>query len=76
MDVVILIYCLIKYYDNYSKTSASLWQYYRDELALNNVAIDNVPGNNVSFKFKQKITGQTGNNGGNDAEVMVPQLYI
>ena len=25
------IYNLIKYRDNYSKTSGSLWQYYRDE---------------------------------------------
>ena len=27
---------LIEYSDTYSKTSGSLWQYYRDEPALNN----------------------------------------
>ena len=27
MDVVMLMYNLIKYSDNYSKTSESLWQY-------------------------------------------------
>ena len=27
---------LIEYSDNYSKTSESLWQYYRDEPALDN----------------------------------------
>ena len=30
------MYNLIEYSDNYSKTSGSLSQYYRDELALNN----------------------------------------
>ena len=29
-----LTYNLIEYSDNYSKTSGSLWQYYRDEPAL------------------------------------------
>ena len=30
------MYNLAEYGDNYSKTSASLWQYYIDEPALNN----------------------------------------
>ena len=34
--------------DNYSKTSGSLWQYYKDK-----------PNDNVSFKSKVKITGKT-----------------
>ena len=34
IDVVMSIYNLIEYSDNYSKTSESLWQYYRDEPAL------------------------------------------
>ena len=33
------MYNLIEYSDNYSKTSESLLQYYRDETALNNYAI-------------------------------------
>ena len=28
--------CLIEYTNAYSKTSRCLWQYYRDETALNN----------------------------------------
>ena len=32
------VYNLIEYGDNYSKTSDSLWQYYRDEPALTDVA--------------------------------------
>ena len=35
-DAVMPIYNLMWCSDNYSKTSGSLWQYYRDEPALNN----------------------------------------
>ena len=31
VDVVMAMYNLIEYSDNYSKTSGSLWQYYRDD---------------------------------------------
>ena len=31
IDIVMSMYKLIKYNDNYSKTSGSLWQYYKDE---------------------------------------------
>ena len=34
IDVVISIYNLIKYNDNYEKISGILWQYCRDELAV------------------------------------------
>ena len=48
------------------KTSENLHQYYRDEPALNNNGnIINFPNDNnysISFKLKQQITGQTGNN--------------
>ena len=46
------MYNSIEYSDNFSKTSDSLWQYYRDD-----------PNNNIaeskSFKYKVKITGKT-----------------
>ena len=44
------MYNLIKYNDNYSKTSGSLWQYYKDE------ANDNLT-DSESFKSKMKIIG-------------------
>ena len=31
IDIVMPMYNLIEYSDNYSKTSGSFWQYYRDE---------------------------------------------
>ena len=54
IDVVMLMYNLMEYSDNYSKTSGSLWKYYRDEPALNSCVIANFPCNSASFKFKQK----------------------
>ena len=60
--MVVSMQNLIEYSDIYWKQSGSLWQYYRDELALdnNNKIIDfpaNSKNNNsISFKFKQKLT--------------------
>ena len=50
------MYNLIECSNNYSKTSGSLWQYYRDEPALINAdARNSFAGNSVSFKYKQKL---------------------
>ena len=46
------IYNFIEYRDNYSKTSGSLWQYYKDDPNDNTVQSE-------SFKFKINITGKT-----------------
>ena len=54
----------MSYCDKYSKTLGSLWQYHRDNTVLIDAyVLDNFPGNSASFKFKQKITGSTGNDG-------------
>ena len=45
------MYNLTEYSDNYSKTSGSLWQYYKDE------PNDNI-ADSESFKSKVKITGK------------------
>ena len=80
IDVVMPKYNLIEYSDAYSNTSGSLQQYYKDEPVLNNNGnINNFPANNnnsTSFKFKQQITGQTGNGGTKDVEIMVPLKYL
>ena len=51
---------LIEYSDNYSKTSGSLWQYYRDEPFLDtNGAIADFPtGSNEMLHFKSKDSWQ------------------
>ena len=76
IDVVMPTYNLIEYSDNYSKTSGSLWEYYRDEPFINVIIdVSDEPGN-ASFKSKQKITGQTGNDRTKDVEIMVPLKYL
>ena len=59
------MYNLMKYSNNYSKASGSLWQYCKDIPAVNNDGnIVDINGANAtdSFSFKTKITGQTDNN--------------
>ena len=74
------MYNLIQYSDIYLKTLRSLWQYYEDGLALeNNKNITDFAANknnSISFTFKQKITGQTGNNGTKNVEIIVPLKYL
>ena len=64
------MYNLIEYSDNYSKTSGSLWQYYKDE------PNDNL-ANSESFKSKVKITGNTPAGGNTkDVKIIVPLKYL
>ena len=64
--IVMPMYNLTEYSDNYSKTSGSFWQYYKDD-----------PNDNLadsgSFKYKVKITGKTPDNGNTkDVEIIAP----
>ena len=79
IDIVMPMYNLIEYSDNYAKTTGSLWQYSKDISALiaNDEIIIFAEGNTTdSFNFKVKITGRTGNGGTKDAEIMVPLKYL
>ena len=60
-DVVMSMYNLIEYSDNYLKRSGCLWQCYKDQPALTDAgAAGNFPCNSDLFKLKQKITGTSG----------------
>ena len=64
------MYNLIKYTNNYSKGSGSLWQYYGDD-----------PNDNItrseSFKYKTKITGKTPAAGNTkDVKIAMPLKYL
>ena len=70
IDIVMPMYNLIEYSDNYSKTSGSLWQYYKDD-----------PNDNLtdseSFKSKVKRTGKIPDDGNTkDVEIIVPLKYF
>ena len=62
--MVMPMYNLIEYSDNYAKTSGSLWQYYRDE------PNDNL-ADSESFKSKIKIKEKTPNN---DNKMMIMMI--
>ena len=60
-NIVMPMYNIKDYSDAYSKSSGSLWQYWREEPALdanNNIIDFPVGSNNITLsKFKQQITG-------------------
>ena len=73
-DLVVPMYNLIEYSDNYSKTSGTLWQYCENILvADNNNVIGNFTDSSLtdSFNFKVKMTGQTGDDGTKSVEIIV-----
>ena len=78
-DIVMPMYKLIEYSDNYAKTTGSLWQYCKDIPARDaNDEITEFRRSNTtdSLKFKAKITGQTGDDGTKNVEIMVPLKYL
>ena len=79
IDIVMPMYNLIDYSDNYSKTSGSLRQYCKDiPVVDDNNAIVDFTNNNLtdSFNFKVKMTDQTVNDGTKNVEIMVPIKYL
>ena len=60
LDIIIPMYNLLEYSDNYAVSSGSMWQFKRDESPMNdagnalNVALDN----SSSFKYKASLSGK------------------
>ena len=91
LDIVMSTYNLLEYSKNYRKTIGSLYNYYRDELSDdaddNNFDNINVVNSNT-FKYKNKITGNTYNvnagvqdyevnkNGTQEVELTIPLKYL
>ena len=86
LEIVMLMYNLLEYSDNYSMTSGSLWNCYRDEVNddanENNDDSKKINNNKTttskSFEYKTKIFGKTTNNNNNtlNGEVVVPIKYL
>ena len=76
IDIIMPMYNLIEYIDNYSKASGSLQQNCKDITAVNNNG--NIEANATdSFNCKAKITGQTDDDGEKDnVEIMVLLKYL
>ena len=70
IDIVMPMYNLIEYNDDYSKISGSLWQYYKDE------PNDNIADSD-SLKSKVKRTGKTNaDRNTKNVEIIVPLNYL
>ena len=91
LDIVMPMYNLLEYSENYRKTIGSLSNYYRDELSDDNNP-NNFPNTNVvnssTFNYNNKITGNTYNVaegadvhdanrvGKQDVELAIPLKYV
>ena len=82
LDIIMSIYNLIEYSDDYADSSGSLYQFKRDESPMNdakhplNVALDN----STSFKYKASLLGKATDADGNDrslknTKIVVPLKY-
>ena len=91
LDIVIPMYNLLEYSKNYRKAIGSLYNYYRDELSddADDNIFDNIKVvNSNTFKYKNKITGNTYNvdagvdgydvnkNGKQEIELAIPLQYL
>ena len=91
LDIVMPMYNLLEYSKNYRKTIGSLYNYYRDELSdhADDNDFDNIKAvNSNTFKYKNKVTGNTYNvnagaqgynvnkNGMQEVELAIPLKYL
>ena len=85
IDTVMPMYNQLEYSENYSMTSGSLWNYYRDEVNddanENNSARNKINNNKTitskSFEYKKKLIGSTpSNNNILDTEVVATLKYL
>ena len=75
------MYNLLEYSKNYSKTTGSFWNYYRDEPNSGVGGADNNINYSIkdskSFDYKTSITGKLeGNNTEKEVEIVVPLKYL
>ena len=78
LDIVMPMYNLIEYSDNYQDSSATLYQYKRDE-PLDALANNLTQNNSDSFKYKVELLGDPVHAGGiarRNVKVVVPLKYL
>ena len=85
LDIIMPMYNLIEYSDNYADSSGSLYQFKRDESPINNAGnpLDNALHNSTSFKYKASLLGKAtdATDGNNDrslknTKMVVPLKYL
>ena len=81
LDVVMSMYNLNEYSKNYSKTTGSFWNYYRNEPNTDLGGADNNINYSIkdskSFDYKTSITGKLeGNNTEKEVEIVLPLKHL
>ena len=79
LDITMPMYNLIEYSDNYQDSSATLYQYKRDEPPEANAIADLTADNSSSFKYKVSLLGNPvfdGNITKRSLKVVVPLKYL
>ena len=79
LDITMPMYNLIEYSDNYQDSSATLYQYNRDEPSENDDVADLTADNSNSFKYKVSLLGNpvSANNIARiNVKVVVPLKYL
>ena len=73
LDIVMPMYNLLEYSDNYQDSTGSLYQFKRDEPPDENA---NVANNTTSLVYKPKLISRTDDNNVNNVKLVVPLKYI
>ena len=79
LDIVIPMYNLIEYSDNYQDSSATLYQYKRDEPPEANTINDLTTNTSSSFKYKVELLGNpvvANNIARRNVKIVVPLKYL
>ena len=73
LDIVMPIYNLLEYSDNYQNSTGSLYQFKRDESPDDNADVAN---NTTSLVYKSKLITRTDDNNVNNVKLVVPLKYV
>ena len=73
LDIVMPVYNLLEYSDNYQDSIGSFYQFKRDEPPDNNAEVAN---NTTSLVYKSKLNKRTDNNNVNNVKLVVPLKYV
>ena len=81
LDIVMPVYNLLEYSENYRKTTGSFWNYYRDEpncgVGSANNSVNYSIKDSKSFDYKTSITGKLEvTNTTKDDEIVVPLKHL
>ena len=73
LDIIMPMYNLLEYSDNYQDSTGSLYQFKRDELLDDNA---NVANDTTSLAYKSKLISGTDDNNVNNVKLVLPLKYV